>query len=155
MKSKKCSNCGADFTCGPTFGEQGCWCEALPRASLVADGDQDCLCPACLSEAIARLPKPGAHIFNSAMTSPPALVEGEDYYCEGPAIVFTARYLLRRGYCCESGCRHCPYESGQPVSQRSAKQKREVVEVPLPPRDAHGSDSDDDQNAHERRSRVL
>ena len=38
-----------------------------------------------------------------------SLIEGEDYYLEGAAIVFTARYLLRRGYCCESGCRHCPY----------------------------------------------
>jgi hypothetical protein len=37
------------------------------------------------------------------------LVEGEDYYSEGTTIVFTARFLLRRGYCCESGCRHCPY----------------------------------------------
>ena len=37
------------------------------------------------------------------------LVAGEDYYSEGAVIVFTAHYLLRRGYCCESGCRHCPY----------------------------------------------
>lgn len=37
------------------------------------------------------------------------LVAGEDYYSEGAVIVFTARYLLRRGHCCESGCRHCPY----------------------------------------------
>ena len=37
------------------------------------------------------------------------LVEGEDFYYEGPYIVFTAKYLLKRGYCCESGCRHCPY----------------------------------------------
>ena len=33
----------------------------------------------------------------------------EGLAAEGAAIVFTARYLLRRGYCCESGCRHCPY----------------------------------------------
>jgi uncharacterized protein DUF5522 len=39
----------------------------------------------------------------------PNLVEGEDFYREGPYIVFTAKYLLKRGYCCESGCRHCPY----------------------------------------------
>ena len=39
----------------------------------------------------------------------PQLVEGEDYYYEGALMVFTARYHLRRGYCCESGCRHCPY----------------------------------------------
>jgi len=39
----------------------------------------------------------------------PALVEAEDYYWEGSAMVFTAAYLRRRGFCCESGCRHCPY----------------------------------------------
>ncbi|HLL72752.1 MAG TPA: DUF5522 domain-containing protein [Pyrinomonadaceae bacterium] len=37
------------------------------------------------------------------------LVEGEDFYREGASVVFTARYLARRGYCCENGCRHCPY----------------------------------------------
>lgn len=24
--------------------------------------------------------------------------------------VFTAAFLAGRGYCCDSGCRHCPYE---------------------------------------------
>jgi hypothetical protein len=37
------------------------------------------------------------------------LVEGVDFYFEGAAMVFTASYHLRRGYCCESGCRHCPF----------------------------------------------
>jgi hypothetical protein len=37
------------------------------------------------------------------------LVEGEDYYLENGNWVFTAKFLLRRGYCCRSGCRHCPY----------------------------------------------
>ena len=37
------------------------------------------------------------------------LVEGVDFYREGAYVVFTADYHLRRGYCCESGCRHCPY----------------------------------------------
>jgi Family of unknown function (DUF5522) len=32
-----------------------------------------------------------------------------DSYMEGPYVVLTAQYLLRRGYCCNSGCRHCPY----------------------------------------------
>ena len=43
---------------------------------------------------------------------PHPLKEGEDYYREGTFVVFTARYHLRRGYCCESGCRHCPYRDG-------------------------------------------
>jgi hypothetical protein len=46
--------------------------------------------------------------------TPPApqrrLVEGLDYYMEGGYLVFTAHYLRERGYCCGSGCRHCPYD---------------------------------------------
>ncbi|HEX8070134.1 MAG TPA: DUF5522 domain-containing protein [Pyrinomonadaceae bacterium] len=45
------------------------------------------------------------------------LVEGEDFYWEGAAMVFTARYHLRRGYCCESGCRHCPYRAAEQVEK--------------------------------------
>jgi len=43
------------------------------------------------------------------VNSPDTLIEGEDFYWEGDAMVFTERYLLQRGYCCDSGCRHCPY----------------------------------------------
>jgi hypothetical protein len=43
------------------------------------------------------------------------LQEGRDfYYDENRKVVFTTDYLFRRGYCCESGCRHCPYGYGQP-----------------------------------------
>ena len=71
-------------------------------------------CPACLTQTIANGPlnKGTSNVSSSAKIvtpSLPELVEGEDYYWEGPAMVFTANYLLRRGYCCESGCRHCPY----------------------------------------------
>lgn len=38
-----------------------------------------------------------------------SLAEGKDYYFENGFMVFTASYLQRRGYCCSSGCRHCPY----------------------------------------------
>ena len=41
------------------------------------------------------------------------LTEGEDFYREGAYVVFTARYHLRRGRCCESGCRHCPYRESE------------------------------------------
>ncbi len=37
------------------------------------------------------------------------LEEGKDYYLENGAWVFTESYLRRRGFCCGSGCRHCPY----------------------------------------------
>jgi len=39
----------------------------------------------------------------------PALIEGVDFYMEGGFLVFTEKFLRDRGYCCESGCRHCPY----------------------------------------------
>ncbi|MFQ3591843.1 MAG: DUF5522 domain-containing protein, partial [Gemmataceae bacterium] len=35
----------------------------------------------------------------------PSLVEGVDYYIEAGRWVFTAAYHLKRGYCCENGCR--------------------------------------------------
>jgi len=39
----------------------------------------------------------------------PKLIEGVDFYFEGSFMVFTEKFLRERGYCCESGCRHCPY----------------------------------------------
>jgi hypothetical protein len=34
----------------------------------------------------------------------------EDYYLSPEGhIVFTESYHLKRGYCCKSGCKHCPY----------------------------------------------
>jgi len=35
--------------------------------------------------------------------------EPGEFYFDGPFLVFTEEYHLRRGYCCQSGCRHCPY----------------------------------------------
>ena len=37
-------------------------------------------------------------------------LDPEDFYYEGPYLVFTAAYHLKRGYCCNSNCRHCPYK---------------------------------------------
>lgn len=40
-----------------------------------------------------------------------ALDAGVDGYLDPRhgLFVFTAGYLWRRGYCCNTGCRHCPY----------------------------------------------
>ncbi len=46
---------------------------------------------------------------NPVLTSADAL-RPEDFYWDGPYLVFTEAYHLRRGYCCNSGCRHCPYK---------------------------------------------
>jgi hypothetical protein len=116
LKQKNCSSCGGGFACGAERVEEKCWCDQLPHVSLVASADRDCFCPQCLSEAIRKLncassaAGAGVHPATKAgANSQYSLVEGADYYSEGEAMVFTARYHLRRGYCCESGCRHCPY----------------------------------------------
>jgi hypothetical protein len=40
-----------------------------------------------------------------------AMAAGEPGYRDPASglFVFTARFLADRGYCCDSGCRHCPY----------------------------------------------
>ncbi len=35
--------------------------------------------------------------------------EGLDYYFENGLMVLTAHFLKKRGYCCNNGCRNCPY----------------------------------------------
>jgi hypothetical protein len=41
--------------------------------------------------------------------TPASELAPEDFYYEGPYLVFTAAYHRKRGYCCGSDCRHCPY----------------------------------------------
>ena len=42
-------------------------------------------------------------------------IAAEDYYMDPKTgfMVFTERYLLKRGFCCDSGCRHCPYPKSE------------------------------------------
>ena len=73
-------------------------------------------------EQLRKIVSPGDEIIENSEIKPtskpestitksptPQLVEGRDFYWEGPYMVLTAKYLFNRGYCCESGCRHCPY----------------------------------------------
>jgi hypothetical protein len=82
-----------------------CWCMSMqvPEA-LLERVPQDlrrraCICRPCI-EAFHNEPK--------AIESAP--LQQDDYYFDrNNLMVFTATYLLRRGYCCGNGCRHCPY----------------------------------------------
>jgi hypothetical protein len=40
---------------------------------------------------------------------PIPLEEGDFYEAENGYRVFTEQYHLKRGYCCKSDCKHCPY----------------------------------------------
>lgn len=61
--------------------------------------------------------------------APPLALDPEDYYFEGPYLIFTAAYHLKRGFCCGSGCRHCPYTEME-------REKAKEGSGQLPPPDA-------------------
>lgn len=68
------------------------------------------------------------------------LIEGEDFYWEGAYLVFTSEYHLRKGACCGSGCRHCPYEprwtrgTTTPAAEFAAAHHNQNPIAPLPRR---------------------
>jgi hypothetical protein len=47
------------------------------------------------------------------------LEEGVDWYRdpETGLDVWTRKFLLDRGFCCNGGCRHCPYDARGHVAQ--------------------------------------
>ncbi|MGB8354983.1 MAG: cysteine-rich CWC family protein [Chthoniobacteraceae bacterium] len=106
---EKCPLCGESNGCqlassGCYKGE--CWCmkENIP-AELLANVPEDarrvaCVCKKCV--VIARTAE--------ARKKPVPRTQAGDFYIEEDHVVFTAQYHLRRGYCCGSGCRHCPFD---------------------------------------------
>ena len=91
-----CRSCTSAAYKGP------CWCMTVRipdelLARVPADSrNRACICSACVTE------------FHRERGATPALQPG-DYYFDKGLMVFVAAYHLRRGYCCGSGCRHCPY----------------------------------------------
>jgi hypothetical protein len=64
-----------------------------------------------MQDPIHLAPDPAKDPPNSNTGEPmPGELLPEDFYYEGPYLVFTAAYHLKRGYCCNSNCRHCPYK---------------------------------------------
>jgi len=117
-KNKRCSECGAPFTCGIIDEQTPCWCNDFP-AIFNPDSGQDCLCYNCLKKSTIKI----VNEYSNSVTAKEALnnkakelpktcklIEELDYYLEDGKYVFTKWYHLKRGYCCGSGCRHCPYK---------------------------------------------
>ncbi|MBQ0117641.1 MAG: hypothetical protein KBS98_06970 [Flavobacterium sp.] len=51
-------------------------------------------------------------------------IKGEDYYLTPEGYrCFTEAYHLKRGYCCKSGCRHCPYGFNNKTGLMQTKSK--------------------------------
>lgn len=110
-------SCKTQFVCTP---EAACWCKDLPRISVDSQSNC-CLCPTCLQRAQAAKANGQASSLSGIQKAairnlgiPKTLEEGVDFTYEqidGQAtMVFTSWYLLRRGYCCDNGCRNCPYK---------------------------------------------
>ncbi len=77
-----------------------------------------------------------------------------DFYInEDGNTVFTEEFHLRRGYCCESGCLHCPFGFGEGEEDRdSAEIPHELRRLDASPEisdedlaELYLSDLDDDQ----------
>lgn len=48
------------------------------------------------------------------------------YFTENGLMVFTEQYLLKRGFCCGNGCKHCPYNYqnvSEPTKSKILKEK--------------------------------
>jgi len=70
------------------------------------------------------------------------LVEGIDFYKEGEKVVFTSVYHLKRGYCCHSKCRHCPYGLGVAQAVRIDIQGLPVIGPLVPAIDPSNPEGD-------------
>jgi len=126
MRVAHCPVCGEQNRCRLETGEPykgACWCErptlsgAAMRRLLIDLPEPRCLCASCL-EGIAANPEItwDELVLRSRQSRPPLTLVAGDFYEEGPALVFTEQYHRRRGYCCENGCRHCPYRPEPRVS---------------------------------------
>ncbi|MCC5844413.1 MAG: cysteine-rich CWC family protein [Verrucomicrobia bacterium] len=101
-----CPLCGRPNHCGACSNAASCWCaEIVIPAELIArvpaaSRNKACICGLCVEEF---------HREDRKKRIPAQLAREGEYYFEKGRMVFTRDYLLRRGYCCGNGCRHCPY----------------------------------------------
>jgi hypothetical protein len=105
----ECQLCSVAAYKGP------CWCARMeiPDA-LLAEVPSDlrnqaCVCRDCVLKFQRK----------QSDAVPRKVLPGDFYFDAGGLMVFTAAYHLRRGYCCGSGCRHCPYTGKEPAAAPS------------------------------------
>ncbi len=116
VQEKRCPSCAAILSCSSTQNGASCWCKAYPPLMSI-EAQQDCLCENCLSLVIQE--KISQLINNSSQQDLIAtahqyrhdenLIVGIDYLIENNNWVFTQWYHLKRGSCCRSACKNCPY----------------------------------------------
>jgi hypothetical protein len=111
MEAKQiiCPRCKKDFICKASD-IKVCNCSQVVLSnetkSFLSQTFYQCLCNECLIEINKLVEQEKQYPFPGRGGE---LIEGIHYYNEDIYRVFTEFYLLSRGYCCRSGCRHCPY----------------------------------------------
>ena len=55
------------------------------------------------------------------------LLSENDYYIENGNVIYTAYFLAKRGYCCGSICRHCPYKKTKQEKKMSLEERISVL----------------------------
>jgi len=107
INPEQCPLCGwpnGCQLCSPAAYKGPCWYvhEEFPAELLARVPDhlrnRACICQNCVAE-FHRAKNPAAR----------QKVLLDDFYFESGMMVFTSAYHLRRGFCCGSGCRHCPF----------------------------------------------
>jgi len=123
-RDERCPLCGGDNHCRVAKGhlyKDVCWCQEIvvPGSILnrfASDSlEPTCLCRPCL-ETVARISRELddteailAEVKRVIVKTASQPAE-EDFYLDADGnTVFTATYHLKRGNCCDNGCRHCPY----------------------------------------------
>lgn len=100
-----CGGANACQLCSPAPYKGLCWCAQVDvpgeLLALVPEPlrNRACICAGCVAKFHAR----------QAARTPHSASVGDFYFDREGRMVFTEAYHLRRGYCCGSGCRHCPY----------------------------------------------
>ncbi len=103
-----CKRCGQSFEC--KVGDiSRCQCTAVEISKKTVEFLETtmwgCLCVSCLKEIDSLVQS----LKDESFPTPSEMREGFHFYIENGLYVFTEGYHSLRGYCCESGCRHCPF----------------------------------------------
>ena len=49
-------------------------------------------------------------------------LEPDDYYINNEGLmVFTEKYHIKRGFCCDNNCLHCPYKERESTGKEKTK----------------------------------
>ena len=123
-RDEQCPLCGSDNRCRVAKGhlyKGPCWCHEIIVPGhilnrLAADQmEPSCLCRPCL-ETVAQVSREQddteavlIEVQKIIAHRAPQPEEPDFYLDEIGNVVFTAAYHLKRGNCCDNGCRHCPY----------------------------------------------